>query len=253
MMGSMNRKYTFEHLAESDSTNLHASDLLSARKIVSPHVISTEFQRKGKGQGLNKWESQAGMNLLMSVVVFPANIIASEQFYLSKIASIAVRELLSGITKSNEPKIKWPNDILYGKEKISGILIENVLAGDIIKNSIIGIGINVNQTEFESFSPRAVSLKMITGNEIQVLSLREELVKIFDYWFGMMESRDFGLIDRTYMGYLYGLFELRKFRSGDTTFIARITEVEADGKLVLQTEDNKKFKFLNKEVSMMME
>lgn len=243
-------KYDLMRFAEISSTNLHASALLSGKMIKVPTLILTDYQNQGKGQGKNTWESEAGKNVLLSLIQFPQNIKAFEQFYISKITALAVRESIKEQTL--QAVIKWPNDILAGKEKIAGILIENNLEADRIRNTIIGIGINVNQSNFHEYPMKATSIKMITGRDTLLETVIEKFIERFETWYEIMEYRDFNQIDREYLSYLYGFQKIMTFRKGDLAFKASIIDVEKDGQLVLLTNDKKKLRFGYKEIEFVM-
>jgi len=229
------------------STNLHASDLLSGKQITEPTVIVANYQTDGKGQGGNTWESSPSMNLLFSLVIFPVKIKVKEQFYLSKITAISIRETLS---KHISPvKIKWPNDILINKLKISGVLIENTLKSEWISTSIIGVGININQTEF---SIPATSIRKETGKEIDPATLLNNFLDTFHYWLEILQTRDFAQIDLEYYKNLYGFQEWLKFSWGGVEFEGFVEEVEPDGYLVLKARDGKIFKFGFREVDFLL-
>ena len=239
--------YKLIHLESVGSTNLHASDLLSGKLISEPAVILADFQTEGKGQGSNQWESHSAQNLLFSVIVFPKKIKAKEQFYISKIAAISIREELS--KHISRIKIKWPNDILANKKKISGTLIENRLISDSISASIVGIGINVNQ---EQFSVPATSLKNEAGNEFNRMNLLNEVLEIFQFWYEVLLRRDFSQIDLEYYKFLLGFQEWLRFSWGGVQFEAFVEGVEPDGYLVLKARDNKILKFGFREVDFLI-
>jgi BirA family biotin operon repressor/biotin-[acetyl-CoA-carboxylase] ligase len=241
------QNYKLIHLDKVKSTNLHASDLLSGKQISVPTVIVADFQTGGKGQGDHQWESDDAQNLLFSLVVFPVKIKAKEQFYISKIAAISTREMLS--VHLSTITIKWPNDILISKKKISGILIENSLKSDEIISSIIGIGININQTEF-SFP--ATSMKNESGKEFDRMILLENFLETFHYWYEILLSRDLAQIDIEYYKYLYGFQEWLKFSWDGVEFEAFLEGVEPDGYLVLKARDGKIFKFGFREVEFIL-
>ena len=121
-------------------------------------MVSVDYQYAGKGQGDHQWHSRPGENLLMSLLLFPAFLSASDQFYLSRVASLALIDTLK--TLKLAPLIKWPNDILVNRRKLAGILIENGITGNKLSHSIIGIGMNLNQTEFPDFPLKATSVAL---------------------------------------------------------------------------------------------
>ncbi len=243
-------KYIKYHLTEVDSTNLQASAFLSANVIDKPTVIQADFQRKGKGQGNNSWESEAGMNLLLSLILFPKNVNAFEQFYLSKITAISVRELIA--QELGSASIKWPNDILTGNEKIAGILIENALESSNIRSSIIGVGINVNQTRFQSFPIKATSIKIKSGIERSLQVILKKFIKTFDFWYEIFEDRDFSQINQEYLKFLFGFQKVLSFRKHGSIFNATLIDVEENGHLVLLMDNNRKQKFSYKELEFVM-
>ena len=239
-------KFEIIKLNEINSTNLHATALLSENQIKTPTIIIADYQNQGKGQGGSKWESEAGKNLLFSIVIFPENIEPIEQFYLSKITSIAIRETLSGHTKN--VFIKWPNDIIVNNEKIGGILIENSIENNKIRDTVIGIGINVNQTDFQSYSFIATSLKLLNARDFSPELLLADIITNFEFWFEKLEDRSFDQIDKEYFSFLYGFQKKLSFKKDDATFEATLVDVEKEGQLVLLMSNNKKQKFGFKEL-----
>jgi BirA family biotin operon repressor/biotin-[acetyl-CoA-carboxylase] ligase len=150
----MAKKHDIIWLESADSTNEECKRHISDLDNLS--VVAALSQTCGKGQRGNVWISDPGKNLTFSIVLkFPFNVKAGllepmhayDQFVFSEIAALAVVDLLAehGI----QAKIKWPNDIYIGDRKICGILIENSLRGEWIQHSIIGIGLNVNQRNFD--------------------------------------------------------------------------------------------------------
>ncbi len=132
-------------------------------------VAITHCQTAGRGQRGNSWEAAPGMNVTMSILLEPRAITASGQFAVSEIVATGVANILSLLAGPEACiTVKWPNDIYAGDRKIAGILIENTLAGSRIVRSIAGIGVNINQTRFESDAPNPVSLKQLTGMDSDI-------------------------------------------------------------------------------------
>ena len=157
-----------------DSTNNEASRRLDTLDNMA--VLAATEQTAGRGQGEHKWHSKTGENLTFSVVLkfgrqggLPS-LLVSDALLITELTTMALREYLLG--KGISSRIKWHNDIYVGDGKICGILIENVLKGNEISSSIIGIGIDVNQTEFPSDLPNPVSIAQITGRKYDI---KEEL------------------------------------------------------------------------------
>lgn len=161
-----------------DSTNSEARRRLGELDNLS--VIAARFQTAGRGQGDHKWHSAASENLMFSVVLKfgqtggLARLESSRTLLITEIVTVAIREFLRerhGITC----RIKWPNDIYAGDRKLCGILIENVLAGKEVASSIIGVGLNVNQTEFPKDLPNPVSMSLLTGRRYDLEDTMSEL------------------------------------------------------------------------------
>lgn len=160
-----------------DSTNDYLKALSQARNLEDFTVVFAESQTKGKGQMGAKWNSEAGKNLTMSVLVNNFVTDASRLFELNIVFSMAVIDTLRKL-EIPQLSIKWPNDILSGHKKIGGILIENSLKGNGQIISIIGLGLNVNQENFEGL-PQASSLKLVTGTFFDKENLMVAIVEHF--------------------------------------------------------------------------
>ncbi len=147
------------------STNDRLAELCQEKKIKEFTTLMAEYQTAGKGQRGNSWESEYGKNLTFSTVFYPQTIAPASQFILSMAVASAICTALAHYVHADCLQIKWPNDIYWKDKKIAGILIENDLTGSQISQSIIGIGININQEEFHSSAPNPVSLRQITQKE----------------------------------------------------------------------------------------
>ncbi len=169
------------------STNTCAALLLKQQKPPEGTVIHANFQTAGKGQKGNIWVSEAGKNLLFSIILFPDMIKPEEQFGISMAISLGICDFLNKLIPVCS--IKWPNDIYAGDDKIAGILIENSIRGGNIESSIAGIGLNINQVIFPSYLPNPVSLKLITGKEHDPDYCLNELLSSLDKRYKMLISR----------------------------------------------------------------
>ena len=163
-----------EKVKETTSTNDYLAQLCTESKAKEFYTVMADSQTHGKGQRGNTWEAESGKNLLFSIVLYPTALEAKKQFCLSMLAALACHEALGNYTEGFT--IKWPNDIYWKDKKIGGILIENELEGKYIMQSIIGIGLNVNQEAFYSDAPNPVSLKQIIGAEIDIQELMMKVV-----------------------------------------------------------------------------
>ena len=200
----MTKMYDIMWLESVDSTNSEAKRRIS--DIDNLSVLSALSQSEGRGQKGNKWSSVPGENLTFSIVLkfgeqtageLRLAVTAREQFVLTEITSLSIVEFLSrhGI----KAKIKWPNDIYIGDKKICGVLIENSLRGKNLSSSIIGIGLNVNQRNFDVNLPNPTSMILETGIEEDIRSCLEEFMDIFQ---GYLEYRLPNLREH-YLSYLW--------------------------------------------------
>ena len=212
------------HIEETDSTNRWLKENGEGTM-----VVVADYQTAGKGCGTNAWESERGKNLTFSMLIHPEEIPANEQFHITEVVSVALCETLESYI-NNKVAIKWPNDIYVGDRKICGILIENRLQGSVIKDSIIGIGLNVNQTEFRSDAPNPVSLYQLLSQETDRDTLLNQFLETFKR---VMQQRTSGAEYRKRL-YRKGKEALYEDQSG--RFTARLKDVQPNGRLVLQDE-----------------
>lgn len=239
-------------LRETASTNNYLKDLLiSSREQLSEGlVVSADFQTKGRGQAGNVWEAEDGKNLLFSMLLFPSSIEANQQFVLSKMVSLAVSRVLS--EEVEDVHVKWPNDIYWRDKKIAGILIENNLWGSNIQNSVIGIGLNVNQDSFHSNAPNPVSLRQITGKSYDREELLATLVKRIYMLYIQLLREELTCFDQDYKSSLYRIDGLYEYQANGEVFKASIVDVLPDGHLVLQPESGDQRTYAFKEVSIVL-
>lgn len=230
-MDSSEFQFQFIHLNSVESTNIYAHKLLQKENVPEGLVVSTDFQEKGRGQYAKTWESNPSKNLLMSVLLKP-RWKAELQFEWSKMIAISVKESLDSLAV-DKVQIKWPNDILIAGEKVAGILIENSLNGDTISSSIIGIGLNVNQTNFSSFPRAATSLKLRTGKEFKIEKVRENLLMhLYENYFQF----NLKTIREKYLNSLYGYGIPKKFQDSDGIFTGVILGVLPNGRLQMNKD-----------------
>ncbi len=219
-------------LQEVESTNNYANRLLLSDKAEHGSVVLAQYQKEGKGQAGKQWESEAGMNLLASIILHPEFLQPDKQFYLSKITSLALVDLLSSETE--QVTIKWPNDIYVKNRKIAGILIENSIKGNYLNSSVLGIGLNLNQEKFFSDAPNPVSLKQITAKNYKVEEMAELLVFYIFRWYEKLKMNSLNEVDVRYFSKLYRKNEWAKYQKNNQLFEARITGVGEFGQLILE-------------------
>lgn len=234
------------HLTETDSTINHLSRLSSTGPVEELTVVRADFQTAGKGQRGNSWESESRKNLLFSILFYPTFLEIRNQFLLSKLVALAVKEALDPYAEGFS--IKWPNDIYWKNRKICGMLIENDLIGSTLQKSIAGIGINVNQQVFHSNAPNPVSLWQITQREHSVSELLEEVTKRIHSYYAMLQKGEAKEISRRYHDSLYRKEGYHLYRDASGEFRARIREVEPAGFLVLEDQEGEERRYAFKEV-----
>ncbi len=164
------------HFDELASTNVYLYDKMTEKTDISDIVVVAAHQTAGRGMDKNRWESEAGKNLLFSIALNVNFLEASNQFKISQAVSVAIVEILSQFIDNQQLFIKWPNDIYFGDKKLAGMLIQNTIEGRMMGTSIIGIGLNVNQLEFSKDIPNPISMKMITGEEYDLERLLNLLI-----------------------------------------------------------------------------
>ena len=224
------------HLQEVPSTNSYAKKLLSGERPTEGTVIVADHQTSGKGQDGNSWESEAGKNILMTLILYPSFIEISSQFRISMAVALGIIGFLKEILPDQQVLIKWPNDIYVGKGKIGGILINNEIMGDHFEHVIAGVGLNVNQLAFSSNIPNPVSLKTISGQEYSLKDMTLRLCDCVMERYEQLKQESFSRIETDYLKYLLGLNEWREYIYQGKTITARITGVNEFGRLILETD-----------------
>lgn len=159
-----------------DSTNQYLQNLLNEGTDIADNIVVTDFQTSGKGQGKNVWQSEDSKNLLFSIALDMSFLKAEKQFLLTQMVSVAMINVLKKYLPEESLFIKWPNDIYFNDKKIAGILIKNEIKGMMMGTSIIGIGLNVNQTSFDENLPNPISMKMITGKDFDLDELLSDII-----------------------------------------------------------------------------
>lgn len=204
------------YIKTTNSTNTLLRELIA--KGNPPEFIYAGYQTAGRGQTGNSWESEEGKNLLCSILLPPDK----NLHFLNIAVSVAVRRVIG-----EEFTIKWPNDIYYGDKKVAGILVENAIVGSEVKYSIAGIGLNVNQTEFQSDAPNPISLKQIYGTDFVVDELMENL-------YAEVQRTLEEDIWAEYKAHLYRREGYWPFADRNGSFEAHIEDVLSTGEIVLR-------------------
>lgn len=220
------------NLLQVDSTNHYLSRLLKENPGTGQVLVVADFQDDGKGQGGHQWHSLPGENLLMSLLLFPAFLSASHQFHLSRVASLALIDTLKSLNLA--PVIKWPNDILVNNRKVAGILIENGIRENRLSHTIIGIGLNLNQTKFPVFPVEATSVALEIGiisdrNRVTGLLLDSILAR-----YNQLEKGKTSNLESAYLEHLFLLNQTGNFVVGGKRITGIIRGLTDLGELVLE-------------------
>ena len=210
-------------------------------------VVSAKEQTKGRGQMGTKWESAIGKNLLFSLFISQDGLLIQNQFQLNQAISLGILYVLKRYL--NDVKIKWPNDIMAGNKKIAGVLIENTFRNLHIKHSIVGIGLNVNQTEFSDELSQATSLKIVQNSDFDLdyllLEIRDSIIKQIL----LLERETSEGIQANYLENMYLYQTSSTFFSKDIKmFKGMIDGVASDGRLLIKLPSKKIIAFGFKEI-----
>lgn len=237
-------------LDATDSTNAYLRRLLLSNVLNDYTVVTARVQEQGRGQMGTTWQSEAGKNLTFSILRNHLSLPVGDSFVLTLCVSLAVYSVLKQY-KVPELSIKWPNDILSGRSKICGILIENGLSGSKINTSIIGIGLNVNQLYFEKLQ-NVSSLQLVSGKTFELDSLLHDIVNQLKKVFLGFEQKDAGHLWDAYGKVLFRKGKPSTFEDkAGQRFTGFIKGVSKDGKLIIALEDAVLKTFAFKEVKLL--
>lgn len=200
-------------------------------------VVVAKEQLKGRGQMGAKWQSKPGKNLTFSILKKNLDLPISDSFLLNIGVSMAIYKSLRALYVP-DLCIKWPNDILSGNSKICGILIENLLSGDKINTAVMGIGLNVNQQDFDTLH-NVTSLKLLLGSTFSLEEVLIQIIKNLENIFSEWEETGSGQLRKTYESVLFRRNKPSTFEnSGGELFMGFIRGVSKEGKLTIEIEDN---------------
>jgi len=220
-------------LPDCHSTNDIALQMVRQGLASEGTIVICDHQIKGKGQRGNVWQSQAGLNLTFSLVLRPDFLDITEQFSLNMCVSNGIRSLLEDYIPN--VKVKWPNDLIVpGYGKIGGVLIENIFSGSNWENSIVGIGLNINQENF--FYPKATSLSKITQNIFDLEELFRLLIGRIEKSYLSLKRGNLKQTKDEFLNHLYLRDENSRFQAKGEIFYGKIRGVDITGKLEIETE-----------------
>ena len=236
-------------LSAIDSTNDYLKNLLLKNTLENYTIVTAEFQHKGKGQMGGEWKSEPSKNLMCSIYLNNSTIKLSNQFSINMVVCLAIKKSLN---KFNIPQlsVKWPNDIMSGSSKLCGVLIENIVKSKSIQNIIIGIGLNVNQTEFNNL-PNASSIKQISGKHYNTEEILIEIVKDVKFYFNFLNKKNLIELQKLYEANLYRLNKVSMFKLADSNLVSGyIRGIKKDGRLKIIMENDLEKDFGIKEISL---
>ncbi len=237
-MISSNFSFQINNLYRVDSTNSYARQILRQKGLNEGQVFWTDTQERGQGQRGTIWESQAGKNLLFSLVITP-DWPVQDQFQISQCIALALKRTLDSLSV-DQVSIKWPNDLLVGRKKIAGVLIENSLEGDRIRHAIIGIGINVNQTDFSNFNRAACSLAQLSGKTHQLEAILNLCLREIKTIFEEVRVGRISAVLNSYLDALWAYKEPVLLRDAEGEFRAKIEQVLPDGRIMIRRQEQLK-------------
>ncbi len=234
-------------LKEVASTNTFLKDALSkSTPLLEGTVIMAEKQFAGRGQTSNVWLSEERKNLTFSVLLNPSFLRVDQQFDLNKAISVAVNDVLTQYAGS-AALIKWPNDIYIGNKKVGGMLIENIVNGNKIRHAIVGIGLNVNQTNFPVSLKNVTSLKQGLHKDYDLYVLLGEICSAIEARYLQLKAGRNEKISSDYMDKLYLINQWAKFKTSEGVLNGRIIGVNLSGQLEMETVEGTVC-FNNKEI-----
>ncbi len=217
------------HLNEVTSTNDLAKQLIAENLSGHGTFIRADYQSKGRGQEVSSWESERGQNLLCSIILFP-QLRVHNQVYLNLTICLAVYDwAVRLLPEEYKVSIKWPNDIYVGELKLAGILVENGIQGNEIKHSVAGMGINVNQRNFNQ--TKACSIAGLTGIDVDLSEAANTLIQCLSVRYFQLEQQQFQVLWSDYHQVLYKKDIPSSFTCGEETFTGTPLGIDESGRL----------------------
>lgn len=242
--------FNYLHLAETDSTNAYLQRKQTEEDIRN-WVVSTNWQTAGKGMGGNGWESELGKNLTFSMALDMGFLPAERQFLLSEAVPLGIVEVLDTILPPEKLSFKWPNDIIFDGQKLAGILINSTIKAGMMDISIIGIGLNVNQMQFQNWPTRPISLKMITGKDYELQPLLEQIAEHILIKVQQLHSSP-TTIEQAYLKRLFRYRTWANYEIGGKVLRLLMTGIDEFGRLQLIDEQQNAHCYEIKQIQFML-
>ena len=253
----MSHQFCHLYIAEVDSTMEEVRRCEWPETDFTFGLLTTDFQRAGRGQRGTHWESERGSNLLFSLLFHPAFLPVGHQFLLSAALALSVCEALKTTAANNGHSaddcerfcVKWPNDVYYADQKICGMLLEHNILGESIQTSVAGVGINVNQKRFFSDAPNPISLCKIVAVDIDREALLADVCAKFLVYYERLKQEDWSSVMIEYKHNLYRREGIFPFSDNNGIFMAKIEDVLPNGMLQLRDKQGDIRTYAFKEVS----
>jgi len=225
-------------LEDCGSTNEFLSALSREKNVPEGFIVITPNQTSGKGQRGNLWHAEPGINLTFSILYKPHFLPIEKQFYLSIAIALGIADAFNTILPTI---IKWPNDIYtvnssYKSKKLGGILIENSIKNNQFENSIIGIGLNINQIEFPIEGPS--SLRLETNTFYQPNEILNLVLEKIEKRYLQLKNEQYSLLENHYYNVLYLINKISSFKANNKVFEGEIQGIDQYGSLVINDGKN---------------
>lgn len=227
-VGKVLKKFT-----ELDSTNQQALHLLATSKPIEGTTICAAIQKAGRGQQNSPWESAPFQNLTLSIILYPKFLLARQQFLFNQAIALGVYDCVSSYIDARVT-VKWSNDVYIFHKKIAGLLIQNTLSGTSIRSSVVGIGLNVNQTNFLSDAPNPTSFALEENATFSLNDIQQSLFFHIEKWYLQLRAGQHERIKQTYLNRLY-LYQKKAFfrDANNQKFEGTIVGIDTIGKLLV--------------------
>lgn len=231
------------------STNQYLFNLISEKEMSEGLVINTDNQTAGQGMGKNLWESEKGKNLSFSLLLKPDFLKPEKQFVITQIVSLAILNVCRRNLDSEMVHIKWPNDIYVADKKIAGVLVQNIIKASSISDSVVGIGLNVNQEKFISDAPNPVSMIQLAGVTFSREKLLTELLEEIEQNYSRIRVYpQTSWINSKYVENLYRINQSFYFTDKNGRFKGEIIGIDNYGQLKIKKADGDVLLYAYKEV-----
>lgn len=227
----------FQEFPVLPSTNLYALELLSKSKPSEGTVISAVRQTAGRGQIGSSWESEAGQNITISIILYPSFLPVGRQFFLTRAVALSVRDLVTKYTEKMV-KVKWPNDIYIRSGKVAGTLIQTSVSSKGFQNCVVGVGLNVNQQVFPPGLPNPTSLSLETGRAYELPPLIREYCHALERRYLQLRGGQEKALEEEYLEHLYGMGQMALFeRPGGGRFTGQASGISEEGRLLIRHDE----------------